>query len=332
MIANATKDISIVIPVRDEEGNVFQLYKELKSVLDNINVYFKRLGVERLSRKYRTYSLIFVDDGSTDKTFEILSSIKDKNLRIIKFRKNFGQSAALLAGFEEARGRVILTIDGDLQNDPRDIPRLLAKLEEGYDCVSGFRVKRHDSLPKRMFSRIGNRLRHMLINDQINDSGCTLKAYRRECLEGIELYGEMHRYIVSLISLKGYKIAEIKVLHHKRRRGKTKYGAWRLLKGFMDLFNIWFWQKFAGRPLHLFGGAGLGLFTLGILMGVFVLFQKFQWDTDLSGNFLSSAAIFLMIVGLQLFLSGLMVDIQIKNYYHLKGTKGYEIEKIVKNK
>lgn len=332
MIYKPSMDLSVVVPLKNEEENVLELHRQLKGALDSMGVYFKRLGAEELARKYKTYSIIFVDDGSTDRTFELLSSIKDRSMKIIKFRKNFGQSAALLAGFENAKGRVIVTIDGDLQNDPRDIPRLLAKLEEGYDCVSGFRAERHDSLGKKLFSRVGNFLRHRLINDQVNDSGCTLKAYKRECLDGIELYGEMHRYITSLVALKGYRIAEIKVLHHSRKRGKTKYNLSRVPKGFLDLFNIWFWQKFASRPLHLFGGAGIILFVLGFLMGLFVIFEKIAWGMDLSGNFLSSAAIFLVLVGLQLFLSGLMVDVLIKSYYKQKGTKGYEIEKIVENR
>ncbi len=325
-------DISIIVPAYNEQDNVIQLYDEIKHVMENMPDYFKKLHCEQLDKKYFSYEILFVDDGSSDMTFENLMQIKDNAVRLIRFRKNFGQSAAWLAGFHHAKGRIIFTIDSDLQNDPKDIPRLLAKLEEGYDCVSGWRCKRKDSLSKHMCSRISNFLRHKLINDNVNDSGCSLKAYKRECLEGIELYGEMHRYITSLIKLRGFKIGEIKVRHRQRIHNKTKYNLYRLIKGFLDLWNVWFWQKFSGRPLHLFGALGIWVASLG-LMGVFLsVYMKLFRGIDLSDTFLPVIAVFSVMIGLQLFVSGILGDILIKNYHGINGKKGYDIKEVIRRR
>jgi glycosyltransferase involved in cell wall biosynthesis len=305
--------ISIVIPVKNEEKNVQILFSEIKEVF-----------------KTKDYEVVFVDDGSTDRTFERLSSIKDKHLMIVKLRKSFGQSAGLLAGFDNASGEIIVTMDGDLQNDPKDIPKLLAKLDEGYDCVSGWRKKRKDKLWVSLMSRTSNFLRHVLINDKINDSGCSLKAYRKECLEGIELYGEMHRYIVSLVYLKGFKIAEIEVNHRERASGKTNYGIFKVVKGFLDLWGVWFWQKFSGRPLHLFGLIGITSMFLGVLAGIEAIYAKIAEHLSFNRNFFSIISVFLFMIGIQFFVTGLLADISLKNY--MKGKKAYAVEKVVENK
>ena len=321
--------LSLIIPAKNEEGNVLELYKEIKHVLDNTSVYFNKLGRKDL---IDSYEIIFIDDGSTDKTFSKLISIKDKNVKVIKFRKNFGQAASWLAGFNSAKGDVVVTMDADLQNDPKDIPRLLVKLEEGYDCVSGWRYKRKDPFSKRIFSKISMFLRHKLINDGINDSGCSLKAYKKECLEGIELFGEMHRYIVSLIKIRGFKIGEIKVRHRRRVRGKTKYSILRLIKGFLDLGNIWFWQKFSSRPLHLFGFLGILGILFGFVSGSYSIYLRLVKHVDLSDTFLPVIAVFSFMVGIQLLVSGILGDAIIKCYNKVKHKKGYEIDRIVGNK
>jgi len=312
-------DISFVIPVHNEQDNVKPLFEEIKSIFNS------------LSQKYKSYEVIFIDDGSSDKTFESLIKIKDSHVKLIKLRKNFGQSAALLAGFHNATGNIVITLDGDLQNDPKDIPKLLAKLEEGFDCVSGWRYKRKDSFSVKISSRLSNFLRHFLINDKINDSGCSLKAYRKECLSELELYGELHRYIVTLVSLKGFKIAEIKVNHRERIHGKTNYNLTKVIKGFMDLIGVWFWQKYSARPMHLFGFLGLVSGTMGLISGFYSIYLRIFKGTDLSNTFLPTVAVFLVMIGLQFFISGLLADMLIKNYLLNKEQKVYSIEKIVEN-
>jgi len=306
--------ISIVIAAFNEEENVVNLHSEISSVLKDIG---------------QSYEIIFVDDGSKDRTVKRLVSIDDPHLVIIRHRKNFGQTAGWKSGFDHAKGELIITLDADLQNDPRDIPKLLAKLDKGYDCVSGWRVKRKDTLLKHLFSRVSNFLRHKLINDQVNDSGCSLKAYRRECLEGIELYGEMHRYIMSLVALKGFRIGEVKVNHRSRKAGQTKYGLARIYKGFIDLLGIWFWQKYAGRPMHLFGMIGILISTLGVFSGVYSVYLKIFRNADLSSTFLPTVAVFAFMLGFQFFMFGILADIMIKNYNRSVKKKGYGIKEII---
>ena len=305
--------ISVVIPVYNEEQNVSLLHKKLS---------------ELLSRMKQKYEIIFVDDGSTDNTFRELSKLKNAN--VIKFRKNFGQTAAMSAGFREAKGDIIISMDGDLQNNPEDIPRLVNKIQEGYDVVCGWRIQRNDTFTKKLLSRIANTLRRILITEAVHDSGCSLKAYRRECFEDIDLYGEMHRYIPALLGWKGFKITEIKVSHHQRKYGKTKYGYARVAKGLMDLINVLFWRKYSTRPLHLFGGTGLVLSMLGLLLGFGLVVARHFYGYALATSNLPLLAVFLFVIGLQFFISGLMADISVKNYYGTNGRRNYSIEKIVK--
>ena len=306
-------DISIVIPVYNEESNIPLLYSQLTKAMKPYN-----------------YEIIFVDDGSTDNTFDALLKIKDSHLKIIKLRRNFGQTAALSAGFSNSSGKIIVQMDGDLQNDPFDIPKLINSID-GYDMVSGWRFDRKDSFSKKIFSKVANSFRRLLIKDPVHDSGCSLKAYKKECFDEIDLYGDMHRYIPALLNWKGFKIGEVKVNHFSRKFGETKYGYERLLRGLLDLLNILFWRKYSSRPLHLFGAVGILLSFIGFALGLFLLIARQFLGYSLGQSQLPLLAVLLAIIGIQFFISGLMADISIKNYYN-NGKKTYSIEKIVEKK
>lgn len=295
-------EISIVVPIFNEQDNVKKLHAEIVEVLSGLG---------------KPYEVIFINDGSTDKTLENCQGLKP--LKIINFRRNFGQTASLDAGIKEAKGEIIVTLDGDLQNDPRDIPRLLRKIKKDkLDVVSGWRKKRYDPWSKKFLSRGAEQLRKYLINDGIHDSGCTLKAYKKECFERVNLMGEMHRFIPATLAINGFKIGELEVNHRPRVHGITKYNYKRTVKGFLDILGVWFWMKYASRPLHLFGGAGLLCFILGaaLLMALFV--ARIFYAFSLSNKIWPLLAIFLMMVGIQLFVSGLMADILVKNRYRGK--------------
>ena len=306
-------DISIVIPVYNEENNVEMLHSQIKGVL-----------------KKQSYEIIFVDDGSTDNTFNTLNKINDSHLKIIKFRRNFGQTAALSAGFSNSSGKIIVQMDGDLQNDPFDIPKLIDNID-GYDMVSGWRFDRKDSFSKKILSKFANCFRRLLIHDPVHDSGCSLKAYKRECFNEIDLYGDMHRYIPALLGWKGFKIGEVKVNHFQRKFGETKYNYKRLFRGLLDLLNILFWRKYSSRPLHLFGALGILLSSLGLLLGFVLLVLRLLGLKNLGESQLPLLAVLLVVIGIQFFISGLMADISIKNYYS-NGKKTYSIEKIIEKK
>jgi glycosyltransferase involved in cell wall biosynthesis len=306
------KLISIVIPTFNEEGNVKNLHQKLKEVEKKYNLNFE---------------IIFVNDGSDDKTLEKLNKLSD--LKIVNFRKNFGQTAAMDAGIKNSTGEVIITMDADLQNDPEDIPKLLNKLEEGYDVVAGWRYERKDDFMKNFVSRGANRLRSLLVQDGIHDSGCTLKAFRKECFDNLDLYGEMHRFIPGLLKIKGFRVTEIKVKHHPRRAGKTKYGPKRILKGFLDMLSIWFWRKYSSRPLHLFGAAGIGFIILSLIGAGYAFYLKYQLGIDLSDHAITILSAFGLLMGIQLFISGLLADILIKNYYSEREETPYSIKEVV---
>ncbi len=306
-------DISVVIAAYNEEENVRQVFEKTNNVL------------KRLKKKYE---IIIVDDGSTDNTFNELKKIKSDKLKIIKFRKNFGQTAAWKAGFDNAKGSIVITMDADMQNDPEDIPKLINKLNQGYDAVSGWRHKRKDKLSKRLFSGFSKVLRRLIINDTIHDSGCSLKAYKKKCIKGIELYGEMHRYIAEILSLQGYKIGEVKVNHFPRTKGKTKYNILRLPKGFLDLLIVAFWQKYSRRPIHLFGIFGIINTFIGIIIGIYLLYLKFMYKIAIANRPLLLLSALLILVGIQSIIFGLIADILIRIYYSGE-KKPYNIEKII---
>lgn len=313
----ANSMISVVIPAYNEEETIPHLLESLEPVMKNLG---------------REHEIIFIDDGSTDSTFNVLTQQKNKNnhIRIIKFRSNFGQTAALAAGFRYAKGDIIVSLDSDLQNSPSDIPNLLDKIEsEDNDVVCGWRFNRKDSMLKKLFSKFANNLRKRLTGEKIHDSGCTLRAYKKEAVADLDLFGEMHRYIPAILLWKGYKVSEIKVQHHARKYGKTKYSWQRLIKGFLDLIVVTFWQRYSARPIHIFGGIGIILTLLGITIGGYLGFQRLVYNIPLSDRPLFTLSILTAVIGIQFFIFGILADIMIKLYYRRDGQKNYLIEKII---
>jgi len=305
-------DLSVIIAAYNEEENISRLYSKLKPVIKN-----------------KKHEIIFIDDGSTDNTYKEMKKLAiDNSVKIIKFRKNFGQTAAWKAGIDNAKGSLVITMDADLQNDPKDIPKLINKLKKGYDVVSGWRYKRKDNFSKKLFSLFSRFLRKKIIKDPIHDSGCSLKIYRRECLEDLELQGEMHRYIAEILHLKGYKVGEIKVNHLPRTRGKTKYNFKRLLKGFLDLLVVAFWQRYSSRPIHLFGIWGLIMSFSGGVIGIYMLYLKYIYKISIANRPLLLLSVLLVILGIQFIIFGLIADILIRIYYS-GDKKNYSIEKII---
>ncbi len=304
--------ISVVVPVFNEEGNVANLHKEIVDVC--------------VTNGY-AYEVIFIDDGSTDKTVEICKTLRP--LKLIQMRKNFGQTSAMDAGIKAAKNEYVITMDGDGQNDPADIPNMISYLQDNnLDVVSGWRKNRKDTVMKRFTSRGANFLRHMIVHDGIHDSGCSLKVYKRECFKGVNLYGEQHRFIPALLKIKGFKIGEIVVNHRPRTSGKTKYNWKRTIKGFVDMISVWFWNKFASRPLHLLGGAGMGFIGLGFICGVWSL-VIFLRGAKMSNNMIPPLlTVFFVIIGILLFVFGLMSEIMMKTYYGVHVDTPYNIKSV----
>ena len=306
--------ISVVVPIYNEEGNVAELHREIKAVCE---------------REQYDYEIIFVDDGSTDGTREAMKALHP--LKAIHMRKNFGQTAAMDAGIKKAVKDYIVTMDGDCQNDPEDIPRLIQYLEEQHlDVVSGWRKNRKDSKSKKFTSRGANLLRKVLIKDKIHDSGCSLKIYKRECFKDVNLYGEMHRFIPAILENKGYRVGEIVVNHRERTSGKTKYNWKRIFKGFEDMLDVRFWHSYAVRPMHLLGTAGIVMIFLGIV-SAFLTMWIFATGQDLSNTFQPVLTVCFLMAGMFLFVCGLMCDILIKIYFGARIDTPYSIETIEEN-
>lgn len=294
---------------------------------ENIALLHEQIVIACRSLK-KKFEIIFIDDGSLDNSLEIMKRLSP--VKIICFRKNFGQTAALDAGFKAAEGEFIVAMDGDLQNDPADIPLLLERLvNDEYDVVSGWRKNRQDNCVKRWVSKGAHFLRRMLINDGIHDSGCTLKIYRRECFQSIDLYGEMHRFIPAVLKLKGFKVGEQVVNHRPRINGLSKYGFSRTIKGFLDMLSVWFWKKFANRPLHLFGAFGLFLFSVALIASCYAIYLKVVYHNDLSDTLLSSLAMMSFLMGAQFLVFGLLADLLSKNYYSITKDSPYTIKEII---
>jgi glycosyltransferase involved in cell wall biosynthesis len=307
------KRLSVVVPIFNEEENIIPLYRELKNVLED-------LGTE--------YEVIFVNDGSDDASNEVLQRLAqdDKRVKVIQFRKNFGQTAAIAAGVEHAQGEIIVTLDGDGQNDPRDIPRLLERLEQGYDVASGWRRNRKDPLLNKRFpSALANKLISWLTRVKLHDYGCTLKAYRKDILKDIRLYGEMHRFIPAYASWVGARITEMEVAHHPRRHGRSKYGLSRTTSIILDLITFLFLQRYSTKPIRLFGGAGIILFGLGVLTGLFVLYRRIIWG----GVWISPMILisfFFITMGVMFILLGLIAEIIIRTYHESQKKPIYAIK------
>ncbi len=311
-------EISVVAPVYNEQENIKPLYEQI---------------TRSLKGKYN-YEIIFVDDGSDDASFENLKKLyeTDKNVRVICFRRNFGQTAALSAGFEHSRGEIIVAIDADLQNDPADIPKMCDKLNEGCDIVSGWRKKRHDNALTRLLpSKIANWLISKITGVKLHDYGCTLKAYRREVIAHTKLYGEMHRFIPALASWSGAKICEIVVNHKPRVAGIPKYGLARTLKVMLDLITVKFLMSFSTKPIYIFGGLGF-ISTLGaVVSGLVVLYQKFIAEPPLmmNRNPLLVLTAMLITAAIQFILMGLLAELMVRVYHESQNRPIYNIREIL---
>ncbi len=306
--------ISVVIPAYNEEENVPVLYERLKGVLEELN---------------HDYEIIFVDDGSTDGTFAVLKDLagKDRRVKVIRFRRNYGQTAAMYAGFEHAEGDVIITMDADLQNDPEDIPRLLSKLEEGYDIVSGWRKDRKDPfLSRKLPSRVANWIISKVTGVELHDYGCTLKAYRSEIAKRYRLYGDMHRFLPALAKRFGAKVTEIPVKHHPRLYGRSKYGIGRTVRVILDIFLVKFLNEYITKPLYVFGGLGFLLLTVGILIELYLTLLKLFTGADIGGRPLLILGVLLILAGIQLLSTGIIAELIVRTYYESRGEKPYVIE------
>lgn len=288
-------DVSIVIPVLNERENVSVLYDELLAVMRSMP---------------REYEIVFVDDGSTDGTFEALEtlSVEDPLVKVIQFRRNFGKAAALMAGFESAQGEIIITMDGDLQDNPTEIPRLLAKLREDYDLVSGWKYHRLDPVTKTIPSQVWNLLLRATTGVSLHDFNCGFKAYRREVVRDMQLYGELYRYIPVFAHQKGYRVTEIPVAHRPRLHGNSKFGFKRFGRGLFDLLTILFLGTYGWRPLHLFGGIGAAIFGAGFLIGLYLTTLWFMGQGPIGNRPLLSLGILLMTVGMQFLSIGLLAE------------------------
>ncbi|MCS6876176.1 MAG: glycosyltransferase family 2 protein [Aquificaceae bacterium] len=309
--------LSVVIPAYNEEDNIPILYSKLKEAL-------QKLG--------KDYEVIFVDDGSTDATWEKLLEIskKDESVKLIRFRKNYGQTAAMYAGFQHACGNVIVTLDADLQNDPEDIPKLIQKLEEGYDIVSGWRVNRKDAfLSRRLPSIIANKLISMVTGVNLHDYGCTLKAYRSEVVKKLELYGDMHRFLPALAKRIGARVTEIPVNHNPRIYGKSKYGIGRTIRVILDIFLVKFLNEYINKPMYVFGSLGFILLSLGLLLLFYLIFIKVFLDEDIGRRPLLILSVLFTLAGIQLISTGIIAELLVRIYYRTKEDKPFVIEEKV---
>jgi glycosyltransferase involved in cell wall biosynthesis len=315
---NQEPEVSVVVPLVNEQDNIGPLYEQITRTLKD---------------KYR-YEIIFVDDGSSDNSFNILADLQkaDDKMRIISLRRNFGQTAALSAGFAHAKGKIIVAIDADLQNDPADIPVMIDKLNEGFDVISGWRKKRHDNAITRLLpSKIANWIISRITGVKLHDYGCTLKVYRREVLEETKLYGEMHRFIPALASWSGAKIAEMIVNHRPRTAGKTKYGMGRTLKVILDLITVKFLGSFSTKPIYIFGGLGLASGIGAIASGWYVVYQKIANDFAINRNPMLVLTAMLITTTIQFILMGLLAELLVRTYHESQNRPTYVIKQILES-
>jgi len=315
--SKAGTDLSVVIPIYNEKESIAKLYKKLDKTLSGMNL---------------EYEVLLIDDGSTDGTLDELVKIhnKNKSYKIISFRKNFGQTSAISAGFDFTSGKIVITLDADLQNDPSDIPILLKKLNKGYDIVSGWRVNRKDRAVTRKFpSMVANRLISKLTGVHLHDYGCTLKAYRREVIENIDLYGEMHRYIPAIASWMGVRVAEVPVRHHSRKYGKSKYGFSRTIKVILDIITVKFLLSYSQRPIQIFGLLGLFSSAVGFIMTVYLIIMRIFFNQSLSERPLFILSIFMIFIGIQLITMGLLAEVLMRVHHEVQNRPTYVIKEMI---
>ena len=308
-------ELSVVIPVYNERENIAPLHKALSAALDG-----------------RSYDLFFIDDGSVDGSREELQRLAaddPDHVRVIELRRNFGQTAAIAAGIDHSGGKVVVTIDADMQNDPADIPALMSKVEDGYDVVSGWRVDRKDRfLTRRLPSIIANWLISRVTGVALHDYGCTLKTYRRDVLEGFRLYGEMHRFIPAYAGSVGARITEMPVRHHPRRHGQTKYGLSRTFKVLLDLLTVKFLMSYASNPIYLFGGAGMLFALSGVAMLAFLTARRLVENVSITRSPMFPVSIMLVILGFQSVLMGLMAELLARTYHESQAKPTYSVREI----
>jgi len=306
--------LSITIPLYNEERNVQPLYERLVAALEPLG---------------QPFEAVLVNDGSTDGTEREITALaaRDKRIKVVSFRRNFGQTAAMMAGIHYAKGEIIIPMDGDLQNDPADIAKLLAKLEEGYDVVSGWRHDRKDDAVSRNFpSRVANFLISTISGVKLHDYGCSLKAYRRDVLKDVRLYGEMHRFIPIYASWQGGRVAEVPVAHHPRAHGESKYGPDRILKVVLDLIVVQFLARYSNRPIYVFGTFGIGCVAIAFLAGLWAVYLKYFENTTFIQTPLPLLVVMLTVTGGMSVLMGLLAEIIMRTYYESQGKDVYLVK------
>lgn len=311
--------LSVVIPLLNEEENIPLLYDELKVVLDALN---------------DEYEILFIDDGSTDRSLELLRNLQnnDSHVVVVNFRKNFGQTAAMAAGFDYARGDVIITMDADLQNDPKDIPRLLEQIKAGNDVVTGWRFDRKDAfINRRLPSIIANKIISKVTGVNLHDYGCTLKAFRKEVIKCVKLYGEMHRFIPAIASGMGIDFTEVKVNHRARRFGASKYGISRTIRVVLDLMTVKFLLSYSTRPIQVFGLMGVVSGGIGFLIALILTFQRQFLGVPLSDRPMLFLAVLLIFVGIQFISLGLIAELQARTYHESQNKPVYHIKKVYRS-
>lgn len=307
--------LSVVSPIYNEYENIPYLYDAMIKALENI----------------QDWELILVNDGSQDDSMTLLRELaaKDARVKVISFRRNFGQTAAIAAGIAHASGEIVVLIDADMQNDPSDIPAMLDKLNEGYDVVSGWRKNRQDNILRTFPSKIANKLICKVTGVNLHDYGCTLKAYRSEVIKGFRLYGEMHRFIPAYANAYGAKIVEMPVKHHARTRGKANYGLERTAKVILDLFTVKFLSSYADKPIYLFGGTGLVLSGVSMLALLFLIIRRIFWGVSIMASPILQLAAMFLILGFQSMLMGLIAELLVRTYHESQGKTVYHIGEMI---
>jgi glycosyltransferase involved in cell wall biosynthesis len=310
-------DLSLIIPVYNEEKNLPLLYDSIKCALEPL---------------HQTWEVVFIDDGSTDASRQVLNDLVENDpahVRAVIFRRNFGQTAALTAGIDHAQGEIIVLMDADMQNDPADIPFLLAKLDEGYDLVSGWRKDRKDGWTRTIPSRFANALISLVTGVHLHDYGCTLKAYRKDVLQGFRLYGEMHRFIPVFAHAVGARITEIPVRHHHRKFGEANYGLDRTLKVILDLFTVIFLLNYSNKPMRLFGGAGMILITISMAVLLYLFVRRVFFLVSVLGSPFFQLSVMLMILGFQSILMGLIAELLARTYHESQAKLTYTVRELI---